>query len=45
MGQCLKQHFSESVLLYDDNPEDPTSAKHWKNSAWSSERTPDFWVI
>lgn len=25
MGQCLKQHFSESVLLYDDNPEDPTS--------------------
>ena len=25
MGQCLKQHFSESVLLYDDDPEDPTS--------------------
>lgn len=23
MGQCLKQHFSESVLLYDDDPEDP----------------------
>ena len=26
MGQCLQQHFSESVLLYDDNPEDPTRA-------------------
>ena len=25
MGQCLKQHFSESVLLYDDDPEDPAS--------------------
>ena len=29
MGQCLKQHFSESVLLYDDDPEDPTSLRNY----------------
>ena len=45
MGQCLKQHFSESVLLYDDDPEDPTSRFPYYITQKSGVRSLDHAVL